>query len=81
MSISAVILLMVVAILAWVYFYIAKPFFEELTILKEDTYKLSLFLSGLIIKHNQLGRKIYNYDLCRMGGSTHYPGVDYLVSY
>lgn len=64
MSISVVILLMVVAILAWMYFYIAKPFFEELTILKEDTYKLSLFLSGLIIKHNQLGRKIYNYDLC-----------------
>jgi protein-arginine kinase activator protein McsA len=44
--------------------HIGKPFFEELSILKEDTYKLSLFLSGTIIKCDQLGRKIYNYDLC-----------------
>lgn len=65
MSISVtIILLMVIGMLAWVYFAIAKPFFEELSILKEDTYKLSLFLSGTIIKCDQLGRKIYNYDLC-----------------
>ena len=65
MSISTVIILLtVVAVLVWVYFTIAKPFFDELSILKEDTYKLSLFLNGTTIKCDQLERKIYNYDIC-----------------
>lgn len=35
-----------------------------MSILKEDTYKLSLFLNGTTIKCDQLERKIYNYDIC-----------------
>lgn len=65
MSISAIIVwLVIVAVFVWVYFTIAKPFFEELSTIKEDTYKLSLILNGSTIKLSQLERKIYNYELC-----------------
>lgn len=65
MSISTLfVLLVIAALLIWLYFTIAKPFFEELTTIKEDTYKLSLFLNGVIIKLDQLERKIYNYNAC-----------------
>lgn len=62
--VSILVLVAIGAIFVWMYFTIAKPFFEELSTLKEDTYKLSLFITGLFIKNEQLARKIYNYDIC-----------------
>lgn len=53
-----------VGVFIWMYFAVIRPFFKELLSVKEDIVKLSFFLNGVMIKFDQLERKIYNYEFC-----------------